>query len=143
MITIFFDIGDTLATPVFENSTGQLINFNVLPHVMETLETLKKRALRMGIISNAGNIKAEEVNNLLDACGLLGFFDPAIVIYRKKDSPEIFAEAARQAGAKPEECLFVGENRDERERAARAGLTAVARPDLVLRTIDGKNRSSL
>lgn len=135
MKTIFFDIGDTLATAVLDDSTGELIRFDVLPHVMETLQALSDRGQRMGIISNPGKRKPEDVNVRLDESGLLGFFDPAIIIYRRKDSPEVFAEAAAQAGASPTDCIFVGENRGERRRAAQAGLKTVSRPDLVLGSI--------
>lgn len=135
MRIIFFDIGDTLATAVLDGSTGELSRFDVLPHVMETLQTLRDRGQRMGVISNPGDLSPEDVNARLDESGLLTFFDPEIIIYRKKDSPKVFAEAAAQAGAIPSDCIFVGEDRMERRRASQAGLKTVSRPDLVLNSV--------
>jgi len=52
MPVVFFDIGDTLATPIFAPN-DRLIGFNVFPEARTSLEALKARNVRMGIISNA------------------------------------------------------------------------------------------
>jgi bacterial leucyl aminopeptidase len=129
---IFFDIGDTLATPRFA-SDGSLDGFNVIPEAQAALEALSRRSLRMGVISNRGNFPAEVVTHALEACGLLHFFDPRLVIFAKKDSPAPFAHAAATAGVPPGECVFVGENSAERKHALDAGFSdAVSDPSLLL-----------
>jgi len=135
---IFFDIGDTLATPRLA-ANGSLIGFTVFPEAQAALEALRARSLRMGIISNRGNIRAEVVRRALRASGLLGFFEPRLVIFARKDSPAPFAGAAATAGVPPGECIFVGENAAERGHALGAGFSdAVPHPSLVLDVIEGE-----
>lgn len=137
MPVIFFDIGDTLATPRFA-ADGSLIGFNVFPEALAALEVLRARSLRMGVISNRGSIPAEVVTRALEASGLLGFFDPRLVIFARKDSPAPFARAASTAQVPPGECVFVGEDAAERGHALGAGFSdAVPHPSLVLGVIDG------
>lgn len=136
MPVIFFDIGDTLATPRL-SADGGLIGFTVFPEALAALEALRARSLRMGIISNRGSIPAADVLRALEASGLLGFFDPRLVIFARKDSPAPFARAAAAARVPPTECIFVGENAAERGHALGAGFSdAVPHPSLVLGVID-------
>lgn len=138
MPIIFFDIGQTLATPRLD-ANGQLIGFTVLPGVLEALEALRERALRMGIISNRGNVPAVTVTRALDASGLFDFFDPRLIIFAPKDSPAPFARAAATAGVPPAECFFVGENNEERTHALSAGFAgAIPDPAHVLKVLDGE-----
>jgi leucyl aminopeptidase len=133
----FFDIGDTLATPIF-TPDDHLTGFNVFPEARTSLEALKARNVRMGIISNAGDELPERVNALLDQCGLLQFFDPEIIVYGKKDSRAIFVTGAAKAGVTPDQCVFVGENSNERAFALAAGFLRVSpHPSLTLDVIDG------
>jgi len=135
MPVIFFDIGDTLATP---RITGDRLEFIVLPGVLAALEALRKRSLRMGIISNRGTIEADTVNAALEAAGLLVFFDPNLIVFAKKDSPAPFIDAAAKAGVPPGDCIFVGENNQERVHALNAGfMKAIPDPSLVLDVLDG------
>lgn len=139
MPVVFFDIGDTLATPVF-NPDNSLGAFNVFPEARTALESIKQRGLRMGIISNPGNENPENVNLALDRAGLLQFFNEEIIVYGKKDSPAIFISAAEQASVSLAECVFVGENGRERSFALAAGFGGVApHPSLALSVIDGKS----
>lgn len=138
MPVIFFDIGETLATARLD-ANGRLAGFMVLPGVLEALEGLRERSLRMGIISNRGNIPAETVNRELDASGLLDFFDPRLIIFAPKDSPAPFARAAARAGVPAAECFFVGENNQERTHALSAGFAkAIPHPALVFKVLDGE-----
>jgi len=137
MPIVFFDIGDTLATPIFAPD-DRLIGFNVFPEARPSLEALKARQVRMGIISNAGDELPANVNALLEQCGLLQFFDPEIIVYGKKDSPAIFVTAAETGGVTPDQCVFVGENSKERSFALAAGFQGVSpHPLLTLDVIEG------
>jgi hypothetical protein len=137
MTVIFFDIGDTLATPRLD-AQGRLIEFIVLPGALPALRALSERSIRMGIISNRGNIPADTVTRALETSGLLSFFDPTLIIFERKDSPAPFTRAAFQAGVPPGECFFVGENNEERAHALNAGFQkAIPDPALVLDVLDG------
>lgn len=87
---IFFDIGDTLAAPKFDEE-DRLVGFDVFPDALEALEDLRPRPFRLGLISNPGGESPDTVKLALEECGLLGFFDPAIIIFRKKDAPSVLS----------------------------------------------------
>jgi hypothetical protein len=134
---IFFDIGQTLATARLD-ANGRLIGFTVLPGVIAALEGLRERSLRMGIISNRGNVPARTVIQALDRARLLDFFDPHLIIFAEKNSPTPFRDAAAKAGEPPANCFFVGENNKERSHALRAGFAkAIPDPALVLDVLAG------
>lgn len=138
MPVIFFDIGQTLATARLD-AHGRLIGFTVLPGVLEALERLRERSLRMGIISDRGNILPATVTHELDRAGLLTFFDPQLIIFAQKNSPAPFKSAAEAAGVPPSECFFVGENNEERSHALTAGFPkAIPDPSLVIDVLDGE-----
>jgi FMN phosphatase YigB (HAD superfamily) len=134
---IFFDIGDTLATPIFDEQ-DRLVGFNVFPDALEALEDLRPRPFRLGTISNPGGLVPEVVNRALDECGLLPFFEPTLIIYRKKDSAAVFADAAARAGVAPDQCVFVGENSGERRFASDAGMRVAPHPKLALSVAEGE-----
>jgi len=136
MTTVFFDIGDTLARASFE---AGILTLAPLPGARQALEDVEARGIRMGIISYAGDEEADHdaANAALQACGLYEFFDPSLLIYQKKDSAAVFAAAASRAGVAPGQCIFVGENVQERSLALKAGFyKAVPEPGLVLAAID-------
>ena len=69
---------------------------------------------------------------------MLDFFNPRYIFYRKKDSAQAFAGVAQEAGLKPDQCVFVGENSRERSFALKAGyLRVVPHPLLALDAIEG------
>lgn len=157
MPVIFFDIGDTLASPVFSDD-DRLEGFTVFPEALTALESLESGGYdgRLGIISNAGDEAPSTVNDALGRAGLFDFFNPKYIFYKKKDSPQAFADAAREAGLEASECVFVGENSRERTFALKAGFLRVAPHPLLARdaaegialvylrvTLEGENAASL
>jgi leucyl aminopeptidase len=131
----FFDIGDTLASVTLAPSGDRIGSLTAYPHVPGVLAELRRRGVRSGIISNRGPIPAEEVNRALESAGLLEFFEPDLVIYARKDSPQVFRDAAAQAG-KPARTLFVGEDPGERVHAVAAGYLVAPHPLLALPVLD-------
>jgi bacterial leucyl aminopeptidase len=132
---VFFDIGDTLASASF-HANGRLI-LKPLPNVASRLAELKARGLRLGIISNTGDLNAAPMRDALTAAGLYDVFggEPALLIYSavagmEKISPAIFKYACQQAGLahNPVRCMFVGENAQERAFASQAGFGVTADP---------------
>ena len=142
--SIFFDIGDTLGTAVLSPPPVRLIRVDLFPYVMALLRSLADRSLRLGIISNTGDMDGASVDAILNKAGIRDFFDPSLRLYSKdvglkKDSPEIFRVAAQRAGlaGMPQACLFVGEDETERGFAIDAGLQACPHPLLVNEVLDG------
>ncbi|HEY0319569.1 MAG TPA: hypothetical protein VGC66_01220 [Pyrinomonadaceae bacterium] len=128
--TIFFDIGETLGSVRLSPSGQSIDRIDVFTEVPEVLRDLSTRGARIGIISNRGGIAEDEVKRALEDSGLLRFFDPALIIFGRKDSTAIFQKAAALAkrADTPQDCLFVGENPDERSFAELAGLRTAASP---------------
>lgn len=135
--TIFFDLGDSLGVPVL-SLNHRLERFERFDFAVPTLEELRAAGKRTGVISNTGDERGPRMNEVLEQAGLLEFFEPPLLIYSgdvglRKDSPAIFQLAARKAGleASPEQCLFVGENAEERAFALQAGWQVCPHPQLV------------
>lgn len=79
------------------------------PGVVETLEELKKRGLKLGVVSDGVRLKAWM---RLNAAGLDKYFDTVVTFDdtgKKKPAKEPFLEACKQLKVKPEECLMVGD----------------------------------
>ena len=75
----------------------------------EVLEILKVKKLRMGIVSNV--LSRNQVSHDLTRYGVAGYFDTVVlsaVFGKRKPHPDIFREACRRAGVKPENILFIG-----------------------------------
>jgi putative hydrolase of the HAD superfamily len=81
------------------------------PDVKPTVIELNKRGYILGIIANT--ISETEIPNWLETDGLKQYFK-AIVLSSKlgirKPNPEVYLEAARQAGVEPARCAYVGDN---------------------------------
>lgn len=132
---IFFDLGGTLGTPVVSD-TGDLDRIDLLDSTITVLEEVKGKKIPTGIISNTGTIRGPKMNALLQAAGILNYFDPTLLIYSAdvgtdKSSTKIFALAAHRARQPEQNCLFVGEDAGERKVAASAGFAVVAEPSRV------------
>ena len=118
--TAFFDIGNTLGSArLSPQQPHRLERLNVYPQVPAVLQEVRDTGVRLGIVSNIGQEIEENVRRVLEEGRIYDFFEPSLLIYGEKNSPEIFRRAAEQAGnsATPERCLYVGEDRDERSYA--------------------------
>lgn len=80
------------------------------PQVKETLEALKERGYKLGVISNTASLYS--VFDVLEAYGIRDYFEDvtlsSVTGYRKPH-PSIFEISLRQIQAKPEECAYVGD----------------------------------
>ena len=131
---VFFDIGGTLGRVQFSTAGDKIDHIDVFTEVPEVLRTLNDRGVGLGIISDPGPIGPNIVKAALDAAGLLQFFDSSLIVFGVKDSTSIFLEAIGLAGQKhaPQNCLFVGENANERDFAQLAGLRTANSPSEAL-----------
>jgi hypothetical protein len=130
---VFFDLGDTLGTPVLSGPPFHLIGFEVFEFTVPVLTDLGNRGLRLGVTANPGDEGGPAVDAVLGKAGIRDFFEPALRIYSRdvglhKDSPDIFLLAATRAQADPHRCVYVGEDPTERGFARVAGLLTAAHP---------------
>ena len=101
--------------------------WRVFDDVRPTLLRLKSQGLKLGIISNWD----ERLRPLLDQLELAPFFEAIAISVEVgfcKPSAEIFREALRQLGLRPEQIVHVGDNEVEDLGGARGvGMQAVIR----------------
>ena len=101
-------------------------DFRLRDGVPETLGELRRRGLRLGIVSN---IDDDQLRHLGELAGLDRYFDWLLSSETAgscKPHGGIFAEALRRAECEPEEALFVGDSLSQDIAGAnRAGLRSV------------------
>lgn len=135
-LAVFFDLGDTLASPVVEN--GNLARLEVYPFVPEVLQRLRgsageAEAVRIGLISNTGNAPAGLLDDLLTTAGLRALVDPPLCLFSSvegldKSQPALFQRAAARAGLPSTHCWYVGEDAAERDVASSVGFRVSPQP---------------
>lgn len=79
----------------------------------ETLREIKRRGLRVGLISNTGRTPGYALRRILDILGLSSAIDAMVFSNEHgvcKPRPSIFEELRRGLGTSPDEMLFVGDN---------------------------------
>ena len=108
-------------------------DFRLRHGVPETLTELRRRGLRLGIVSN---IDQDQLEHLSELAGLERYFDWLLSSEQAgscKPDSKIFAEALRRADCRPGEAFFVGDSLSQDIAGAnRAGLRSVLlwhRPD--------------
>ena len=146
--TVFFDLGATLVDAIVNPDTS-LKAFKVLPGARETLQALKKKKIRMGIISDNGSHPPAAVRRALTGARLLPFFTKTLTLLSSevrldKTSPAIFRLALDRAGAvDPRECMFCGDDPDERRMARLAGMRTSRSPELALEALNRRPPAAL
>jgi FMN phosphatase YigB (HAD superfamily) len=123
---VFFDIGETLVTQAGGSQRAIWV-----PGAQTTLDQLKARGARLGLISNTPGLTREEVLQRLPTDFDLGVFEPALVILSSETTPSvskpdlaIFRLAADAAGVDPGGCLFCGDSLLETLAAQKSGMHA-------------------
>jgi HAD superfamily hydrolase (TIGR01549 family) len=98
------------------------------PNIVETLTTLKKWGLKLGIVSNTF-VNRCCLEKHLKQFGILDFFTVRLYSYEfdfRKPDARIFKAAAERIGEMPENILFVGDRvREDVRAASRIGMQAV------------------
>jgi leucyl aminopeptidase len=135
----FFDIGNTLASVRVSAAGNRIEEMRVFPDVPPALEELRKRGIRLGILSNPGQIPEANINEALQRAALLPFFDRKLILYGPKDTPRLFEQAATRAlelagagSTEPPTLLFVGEDSTERAQARAVNFLVAPHPRLAL-----------
>ncbi len=115
---IFFDIGDTL-----------IRKKEWLPGSREFVSAMRERKLRLGLISNTGNLSREDLEKLLPPDFDFGLFEEGLTLLSSEVGIEkpilgIFSLAVQHTGFSPWETMFVGESLTETLAAQKAGMQA-------------------
>ena len=97
----------------------------LLPDAADTLAALRRRGLRLGLITNG---ESRLQNAKVDLCGLRPLLDLSAVSGDEgihKPDPRLFRRIAARLGVAAEDCLFVGDNvKNDIEGALSAGMQA-------------------
>jgi putative hydrolase of the HAD superfamily len=98
------------------------------PHLKETLEELRRRGIKMGIVSNTF-VNACALNRDIAQRKLTEFFEFIYYSYefpKRKPYPSMYSAAVETLGVKPGEVVFVGDRLDtDVKGAVNAGMHAV------------------
>ena len=115
---VFFDIGDTLVSKK-----------RWLPGAQEFIRSLKDNEIRIGLISNTGELSRDEIQALLPGDFDFGVFEEGLTLLSSeigiaKPNLGIFSLAVQHAGVSPWNTMFIGESLTESLAAQRAGMQA-------------------
>jgi phosphoglycolate phosphatase len=95
------------------------------PDLRETLETLRRRGARLGIVTGARSSSLMP----LDETGLAGFFDAIVTgqdVRKRKPDPEGLYRCAEMLGIAPCEAVYVGDTPLDIQASRAAGMGSVA-----------------
>ncbi|MFJ1703817.1 M28 family metallopeptidase [Kitasatospora sp. NPDC088346] len=136
MSVLFFDIGATLADAAV-GPDGSL-ELHPLPRVFEVLDAFA--TTRKGVISNPGPGEAAKERAAAALRAAFGdrFPDPDLIHWGPKTSRDAFDAAVVSAGVPAGDCVFTGEDPDERGRARESGLRTAPHPVLTRAAVDGR-----
>jgi len=83
------------------------------PRVKSTLRTLKRRSIKLGLVSDTDGLKGMKTERI-ESSGLKEFFDATVVAgeetYEVKPHSEPFSLISERLGVRPERCVSVGDN---------------------------------
>jgi putative hydrolase of the HAD superfamily len=108
---------------------GESVELHLAPHVPETLEALRAKGIRLGIVCDVGMTPSTILRAQLERHGVLGCFDhwsfsDEVGCY--KPAPAIFEHALAGLGVTPERTAHVGDlRRTDVAGALAMGMTAV------------------
>lgn len=113
---VFFDIGNTLVSKK-----------SWMPGALKFIGTLKEKTIRVGLISNTGNLSREQLEKLLPEDFDFAAFEEGLTLLSsevgvEKPSLGIFSLAIQHAGVSPWETMFIVESLTESLAAQRAGM---------------------
>ncbi|MEW2136409.1 M28 family peptidase [Streptomyces sp. NPDC005409] len=136
MTTLFFDIGATLADPLFE-ADGSL-HLRPRPRAVRVLDAFTGE--RTGILSDPGTAQdaVARATAALHEAFPGRFTDDHLIHFGPKTSRAIFDKAVTSSGGPADACVFVGENHDERAVARKAGMRVAAHPVFTRAAIENR-----
>jgi putative hydrolase of the HAD superfamily len=116
---------DALAVATAARRAAQCELFVFRDDALDTLEQLRGRGLRVGVLSDC-TIELAEAWPTLPLAPLVDVVVLSCNVGRRKPDPELFRQVARELGTPTGECLYVGDGGgDELSGATAQGMTAV------------------
>jgi len=110
--SIGFDLPDDVIRHIVHlDHTAYSNSITVEPEVRETLDVLRERGYRLGLVSNM-TLLPELIRGDLDSLGLTGQLDSAVFsseVGVRKPDPRIFREGLARLGAEAAQTAFVGD----------------------------------
>lgn len=136
MTTLFFDIGATLADGRLEPDGSWLLRPR--PRVSQVLDALAGE--RKGIISNPGTEQdaVAQLTEALHEAFPSRFTDDRLIHFGPKNSRAIFDDAVASTDGPADDCVFVGEDHDERAFARTAGMRVAPHPVFTRAAIENR-----
>ncbi|MFC9918419.1 hypothetical protein [Agromyces binzhouensis] len=135
-IAVFFDIGDTLASPIVEH--GRLVALAMYPLVPDALGSARIAGggdleVAIGLISNTGDETFGTMMNVLATSGLGALVDEDLCLFSSvegmdKSQPALFTRARDRADLPAARCIYVGEDPTERATARSVGFRVSPQP---------------
>jgi putative hydrolase of the HAD superfamily len=107
--------------------TVDAASWEAFPDTVPTLEALRERGLRVGIVSDTGF----DLRPAMDLLGLSRFVDTMVMSYEHgacKPATTVFLTACDRLGVKPDRCLMVGDNPLTDSGAVTAGMCVFLLP---------------
>ncbi len=106
----FLPLDDSLSGQLFSVfSRNYAMEYQLMPHVKETLDDLKRKGLRLGIVSN----NRPQVKQTLLDFGLTPYFESIVIseeVGLYKPDPKILELACRELGVPCENSIYVGDH---------------------------------
>ena len=117
---------DNVKLAASKRIAGLTDTFSAIPdETFELLDELKKRNIRIGLITNTFSDERDIIRN----SRLMPYFDVALISYEQgicKPDPEMYSRMIKQLNVKPDECLYVGDGgSNELTGAKEAGMHPV------------------
>jgi HAD superfamily hydrolase (TIGR01509 family) len=119
--------GAELEPESFVESFMAAIRFEAVAGAVETLEALRARGLELAVVSNWDIGLAEHLERL-GAGGLFSAVVTSAEARAAKPDPAAFLIALDRLGVRPERALHVGDEGEDEQGAARAGMSFAAAP---------------
>ena len=102
-----------------------IIHLKMEPHLLETLESLKKKGIHLAINTN----RTTSMPFLMERFNLWPYFDmvvTALDVKHPKPHPESIEKIVRALNVNPEEILYVGDSEVDQQTANASGVRFVA-----------------
>ncbi|MBS0264133.1 MAG: HAD hydrolase-like protein, partial [Planctomycetes bacterium] len=124
----FFDIGGTLGTVSLAP-----LELKLFPTTISWLQNFRDiLGMRLGVISNIGDLQPANITALLQSAGLLKFLSADLIItsrdgHGQKPESAIYQFAAIKAALPINQCLYIGEDPVEVQAAIKTGMSGIVR----------------
>ena len=117
---VFLDLGDTLV--IAKDGRREW-----MPGAQSALERLRRKKVRLGILSNTNGYDREKLLSILPEDFSYEAFEDGLIVLSfdvgvEKPKPGIYAEAIKKAGVPAQQTIYVGEKEEETSAAEGTGM---------------------